>query len=108
MHDAAPLAANALVGSRLDYCNSLFKILSALDPRMLQYVQNNLARIIANTTKYSHILQSVNTWRLSAIKVPLELEVFPINHNRLLSTSGTTFHAPAFKKCYTTKTLTRT
>ena len=46
---------NALVGSRLDYCNSLFRGLSALDIRRLQGVQNSLARIVANTTKYSHI-----------------------------------------------------
>ena len=33
----------------------LFRSLSALDLRKLQYVQNSLARIVANTTKYSHI-----------------------------------------------------
>ena len=49
------MAANALVGSRLDYCNSLFRSLSALDLCKLQCVQNNLARIVTNTTKYSHI-----------------------------------------------------
>ena len=54
-HEAALMAANALVGSRLDYCNSLFRGLSALDLRKLQCVQNSLARIVANTTKYSHI-----------------------------------------------------
>ena len=55
IREAALLAANALVGSRLDYCNSLFRGLSALDIRRLQCVQNSLARIVANTTKYSHI-----------------------------------------------------
>ena len=54
-HETALLAANALVGSRLDYCNSLFKSLSALYLRRLQCVQNSLARIVVNTTKYSHI-----------------------------------------------------
>ena len=54
-HEATLMAANALVGSRLDYCNSLFRGLSALDLRKLQCVQNSLARIVANTTKYSHI-----------------------------------------------------
>ena len=53
--EAALLAVNALVGSRTDYCNSLFRSLSALDLRRLQCVQNSLARIVANTTKYSHI-----------------------------------------------------
>ena len=54
-YEAALMAANALVRSHLDYCNSLFRGLSALDLRKLQCVQNSLARIVANTTKYSHI-----------------------------------------------------
>ena len=37
-HEAALLAANALVESCLDYCNSLFRGLSALDIRRLQCV----------------------------------------------------------------------
>ena len=49
------MAANALLGSRLDHCNSLFRSLSALDLRKLQCVQNSLARIVTNTTKYSNI-----------------------------------------------------
>ena len=49
------MAANALVGSRLDYCNSRFRGFLALDLCKLQCVQNSLARIVANTTKYSHI-----------------------------------------------------
>ena len=51
----ALMAANVLVCSRLDYCNYLFRSLSALDLHKLQCVQNSLARIITNTTKYSHI-----------------------------------------------------
>ena len=53
-YHASPMAANSLVGSQLDYGNSLFRSLSALDLYKLQCVQNSLARIITNTTKYSH------------------------------------------------------
>ena len=52
---AAYKAASALVGSHLDYSSSLFRGLSALDLHKLQCVQNSLARIVANTTKYYHI-----------------------------------------------------
>ena len=38
-----------------DYCNSLVRSLTALDLCKLQCVQNSLARIVTNTTKYSHI-----------------------------------------------------
>ena len=45
---------NALVGTRHDYCNSLFRSLPGLYFRKLQCVQNSLASIVTNTTKYSH------------------------------------------------------
>ena len=49
--------ANAFVWSRHDYCNLLLGIPTALDLCKLQCVQNSLARIVTNTTKYSHITQ---------------------------------------------------
>ena len=49
---AGLMAANTLASSCLDYCNSLFRSLSALDLRKLQCFQISLARI---STKYSHI-----------------------------------------------------
>ena len=44
-----------LVRSRLDYYNSLFRSLSALDLNRLQCAQNSLSRTVANTAKYWHI-----------------------------------------------------
>ena len=38
------LEANALVSSRLDYCNSLFRGLSCFNLHKLQSIQNTLAR----------------------------------------------------------------
>ena len=52
--DAALTAANALVGNRLDYCNSLFRGLSVANLRKLQCIQNSLARIVCRTTCLSH------------------------------------------------------
>ena len=45
--------ANALVSSRLDYCNSLFRSLSCRDLKKLQCVQNSLVRIVTRMPKYS-------------------------------------------------------
>ena len=53
-HDAALMAANALVGSRLDYCNSLFRGLSVANLRKLQCIQNSLARTVCRATCLSH------------------------------------------------------
>ena len=49
------MAANADVGSRLDYCNSLFRGLSVSNLRKLQCIQNSLARIVCRATCLSHI-----------------------------------------------------
>ena len=45
--------ANALVSSRLDYCNSLLRSLSGRDLKKLQCVQNSLVRIVTRMPKYS-------------------------------------------------------
>ena len=50
---AAVLAANALVSSRLDYCNSLFRSLSSFHMCKLQFIQNTLQRIVINCNRYS-------------------------------------------------------
>ena len=73
---AALLAANALVESRLDYCNSLFRSLSALDRHRLQCVQDSLARIVANTSKYSHVTP-----------VRKSLHCLPIMHRSVFKTA---------------------
>ena len=51
--EAAILAVNALVTSRLDYCISLFRSLSSLNMQKLQCIQNTLARIVTNCNKYT-------------------------------------------------------
>ena len=53
--EVAVLAANALVSSRLDYCNSLFMGLSCFNQHKLQSIQNTLAHIVTNHRKYAHV-----------------------------------------------------
>ena len=45
--------ANALVGSRLDYCNSLLYAVPKTHIRKLQRVQNALARIVTQSNRYT-------------------------------------------------------
>ena len=54
-HDVSVLVANALVSSRLDYWNSLFRSLSKFNLRKLQCIQNSAARIVSNTSRYTSI-----------------------------------------------------
>ena len=53
-HDVSVLVANALISSRLDYCNSLFRSLSKFNLRKLQCIQNSAA-IVSNTSRYTSI-----------------------------------------------------
>ena len=75
MHAAALLAANNSNGSHFDYCNSLFRCLSALVLCMPHCVQNSLERIVANAAKYSHITP-----------VKKSLYCLPIKHRTVLKT----------------------
>ena len=51
----------AVVSSRLDYCNSLFRSLSSFNMHKLQCIQNTLARIVCNKyTLASPILKQLH------------------------------------------------
>ena len=49
------LVANALVSSRLDYCNYFYRSLSKVNLHKLQCLQNSAARTVTNTRKFSSI-----------------------------------------------------
>ena len=60
-HDVSVLVANALVSSRLDYCNSIFTSLSKFNLCKLQCIQKSAARIISNTNRYTSITPVLKT-----------------------------------------------
>ena len=51
--DASTALANALVSSRLDYCNSLLHSLPGVHLNKLQRVQNALARVVTKSTRFT-------------------------------------------------------
>ena len=53
--EAVVLAANALVSSHLDYCNSLFRGLSCFNKHKLRSIQYTLAHIVTKHRKYAHV-----------------------------------------------------
>ena len=59
---AATALANSLVSSKLDYCNSLYSGISQANLNKLQRIQNSLARVITNTSKYQHITPTLKTY----------------------------------------------
>ena len=52
---AATALANSLVSSKLDYCNSLHNGISQANLNKIQRIQNTLARVVTNTSKFEHI-----------------------------------------------------
>ena len=89
----AVLAANALVSSHLDYCNSLFRGLSCFNQHKLQSIQNTLARIVTNHRKYAHVIAYRNhhsterLWRVSVREVPFFLNYLPLTQYLLFRPS---------------------
>ena len=45
----------SLVSSKHDNCNSLYSGISQTNLNKLQHIQNSLARVITNTSKYQHV-----------------------------------------------------
>ena len=58
------LLANALVSSRLDYCNSIFLSLTEFELRRLQLVQNSLCRVVTRSSKSSQITPQLKKLQL--------------------------------------------
>ena len=57
--EAAKTLVHALVISRVNYCNSIFGLTSAVHLRPLQSVVNAAARLIVKRRKYDHITDSL-------------------------------------------------
>ena len=51
--DASTVLANAPVGSRLDYCNSLLHSIPKVYLDKLQPIQNSLARVVTKSTRFT-------------------------------------------------------
>ena len=75
----ATALANSLVSSKLDYCNSLYSGISQTNLNKLQRIQNSLARVITNTSKYQHITPTLKKLHWLPIK---QLHWLPIKQLR--------------------------
>ena len=69
------LLANALVRSRLDYCNSLFLSLTDFELRRLQLVQNSLCGVVTRSSKYSHITPQLKKLHWLPIKYRIQFKI---------------------------------
>ena len=91
--NVAVTVANALVSSRLDYCNSLFRSLSSRDIKKLQCVQNSLARIITRSSRFSHITPVLRSLHWLPIKHRIRFKTLSIIY-KFLHTGIPTYFSP--------------
>src|SRR6187399_158774 len=82
--NSAKLLANALVSSKLDYCNSLFYNLPDTSINRLQHIQNSLARfVIPSVRRCHHISPVLAKLHWLPIRQRIEFKIATITHKTL-------------------------
>ena len=99
------MIANALVSSRLDYCNTLFRSLSSHNATRLQYFQNALARFVTSASKYTHITSSLRTLHWLPIKQRIIFKTLVLVYKYL--TTGQPKHFAPYLSLYKSTVNTR-
>ena len=79
----ATALANSLVSSKLDYCNSLYSGISQTNLNKLQRIQNSLARVITNTSKYQHITPTLKKLHWLPIKQRIDYKICLLTYKTL-------------------------
>ena len=90
---AATALANSLVSSKLDYCNSLYSGISQANLNKHQRIQNSLARVITNASKYQHItpiLTNYTVWL--PIKQRIDYKLCLLTYKTLTNQQPTYHH----------------
>ena len=83
-HSSAVLLANALVSSRLDFCNSLYFGLLGSSLKRLQLVQNSLARsIFPNIRKFNHVSRAIRDLHWLPIEQRITFKVATMTYKAL-------------------------
>ena len=74
--NSSKLLANALISSRLDYCNSLLYNLPNTSINRLQRVQNSLARVVIPSSKrFDHITPTLTELHWLPVKKRIEFKI---------------------------------
>lgn len=79
--------ANALVVSRLDYCNSLFASLTKKELNRLQRVQNTLCRVVTRSSRYSSITPHLKTLHWLPVEFRVKFKTLLLTYKTLHSGS---------------------
>ena len=74
---------------KLDYCNSLYSGISQANLNKLQRIQNSLARVITNTSKYQHITPTLKKLHWLPIKQRIEYKLCLLTYKTLTNQQPT-------------------
>ena len=85
----ATALANSLVSSKLDYCNSLYSGISQTNLNKLQRIQNSLARVITNTSKYQHITPTLKKLHWLPIRQRIDYKICLLTYKTLTNKQPT-------------------
>ena len=85
----ATALANSLVSSKLDYCNSLYSGISQTNLNKLQRIQNSLARVITNTSKYQHITPTLKKLHWLPIRQRIDYKTCLLTYKTLTNQQPT-------------------
>ena len=80
---AATALANSLVSSKRDYCNSLYNGISQANLNKIQRIQNTLARVVANTSKFEHITPILRKLHWLPIKQRIDYKLCLLTYKTL-------------------------
>ena len=80
---AATALANSLVSSKLDHCNSLYNGISQANLNKIQRIQNTLARVVTNTSKFEHITPILKKFHWLPIKQHIDYKLCLLTYKTL-------------------------
>ena len=80
---AATALANSLVSSKLDYCNSFYNGISQANLNKIQRIQNTLARVVKNTSKFEHITPILKKLHWLPIKQRIDYKLCLLTYKTL-------------------------
>ena len=81
----AKTIATSLIGSQLDYCNSVFFNVTEKEISKLQGVQNCLARVVAKSSRFCHITPLLKYLHWLPVRYRIKFKCCPLTYQALTS-----------------------
>ena len=88
---AATALANSLVSSKHDYCNLLYNGISQANLNKIQRIQNTLARVVTNTSKFEHITPILKKLHWLPIKQPIDYKLCLLTYKTFFFSNSATY-----------------